>query len=252
MNSNFSEEQTRSALNEREREAEELLKDKKKTSELLDKAKKLLEKIKNIPVIGGLVDDITMTIELIGEFVSGTYRKVPVRVIVSALAAIIYLVSPIDLIPDLIPGLGFIDDAAVLTLVLGTGLSLELKKYRKCKQTIEKDAIVNNIKGQLVNETGNESLIAVFLSDDNNLKLLLSKPLLNWGLPIEVRPVILTISYSEIKNVCDKLSITVIDVIDEASCDVREKLIDGEQIKVCRESDFKEFDELFEILTEEE
>jgi uncharacterized membrane protein YkvA (DUF1232 family) len=53
---------------------------------------------------------------------------------VSALGAIIYLVSPFDLIPDFIPVFGFLEDAAVLTLVLGTGLSLELRKYREWKE----------------------------------------------------------------------------------------------------------------------
>jgi uncharacterized membrane protein YkvA (DUF1232 family) len=131
--SNISEEEARSALDDRERQAEELLKDEKKTSDLLDKAGNLLDKIKNMPVIRSFICDIATTNELIGDYVKGKYRDIPVGIIVSALAAIIYLVSPIDLIPDFIPLAGYIDDVAVLTLVLGAGLELELRKYRHWK-----------------------------------------------------------------------------------------------------------------------
>ncbi|MDR1916886.1 MAG: DUF1232 domain-containing protein [Synergistaceae bacterium] len=134
MERNISEEGARSALNDSEWKAEELLKDEKKTSDLLDKARKLLKKIKEIPVIGGFVDDITMTSELIGDYVKGKYIDIPVGIIVSALAAIIYLVSPFDLMPDFIPFAGYIDDAAVLILVLGAGLALELRKYHYWKE----------------------------------------------------------------------------------------------------------------------
>jgi uncharacterized membrane protein YkvA (DUF1232 family) len=137
MKINISEEKACSALNDRERKAKELLKDAKEMSALLGKAEKLLDKIKKVPVIGGLVGDITATIELIGDYVKGAYREIPVGIIVSALAAIIYLVSPFDLILDFIPGLGFLDDVAVLTLVLCAGLSSELSKYRQWKEDVE-------------------------------------------------------------------------------------------------------------------
>jgi uncharacterized membrane protein YkvA (DUF1232 family) len=126
---NITEEETSSALNAKKREAEKLLKDEKKTNELLRKAQGLLSKIKKLPVIGGLVDDIITTIALIGDYVNGNYREIPGGIIVSALAAMIYFVSPIDLIPDVIPIVGFLDDAAVLMLALKMGLSPELKKY---------------------------------------------------------------------------------------------------------------------------
>ena len=41
-----------------------------------------------------------------------------------AIAAVIYFVSPFDLIPDCIPVLGLIDDAAVVTHVAKANLTL--------------------------------------------------------------------------------------------------------------------------------
>ena len=46
-----------------------------------------------------------------------------------AIGALLYLVSPIDLIPDAIPVLGLTDDASVVAAAVAS-LSFELKKYR--------------------------------------------------------------------------------------------------------------------------
>lgn len=46
----------------------------------------------------------------------GKYQ-IPLRVVIILIAAVIYFVNPIDLIPDFIPGLGLTDDLAVLTWV---------------------------------------------------------------------------------------------------------------------------------------
>jgi uncharacterized membrane protein YkvA (DUF1232 family) len=147
MNANISEEQARLALSNGEREAKELLKDEKKTDDLLSKARELLAKIKEVPIIGGLVDDITTMIELIGDYVKGTYRQVPVGIIVSALAAIIYLVSPIDLMPDFIPFAGYLDDVIVFSLVLNM-VSSDLSDYRNWKEETELNKIIADARGK--------------------------------------------------------------------------------------------------------
>ena len=46
-----------------------------------------------------------------------------------AIGALLYLVSPIDLIPDVIPVLGLTDDVGVIAAAVAS-LSYELKKYR--------------------------------------------------------------------------------------------------------------------------
>jgi len=45
-------------------------------------------------------------------------RRVPLRVRTALLGLGIYLVSPFDIIPDFIPGLGRLDDAVVLLLIV--------------------------------------------------------------------------------------------------------------------------------------
>ncbi|WP_016922567.1 YkvA family protein [Prochlorothrix hollandica] len=45
-----------------------------------------------------------------------------------AIGALIYLITPLDAIPDVIPGLGLVDDAALLVSVIAT-LAVELGQY---------------------------------------------------------------------------------------------------------------------------
>lgn len=48
----------------------------------------------------------------------GDYTAAPSRALLSIVAAVAYLVDPIDLIPDEIPHLGFLDDATVLEVAM--------------------------------------------------------------------------------------------------------------------------------------
>lgn len=53
-------------------------------------------------------------LRLIRAYYRGDYRQISVANLVIIIAAIIYVLDPWDLIPDFIPGLGFVDDATVL------------------------------------------------------------------------------------------------------------------------------------------
>src|SRR4029077_12096648 len=60
-----------------------------------------------------------------GSFVPSSRASfAPANSILMIVAAVIYFVSPFDLIPDSIPVLGLVDDASVLTFVAGSNLTL--------------------------------------------------------------------------------------------------------------------------------
>ncbi|MBL7838751.1 MAG: DUF1232 domain-containing protein [Cyclobacteriaceae bacterium] len=65
---------------------------------------------------------------LAGAYASGTYREVSWKSLMIVLAAIIYFLNPIDLIPDFIPALGLTDDFSVLLWVYNT-VSNEVNKF---------------------------------------------------------------------------------------------------------------------------
>ena len=57
-------------------------------------------------------------LRLIRAYSQGSYRDVPESTLVVIIAAIIYIVNPLDVIPDALPALGFLDDATVLALAV--------------------------------------------------------------------------------------------------------------------------------------
>jgi uncharacterized membrane protein YkvA (DUF1232 family) len=57
--------------------------------------------------------------ELVAAYYCALDPATPMRVRGMLLAAIAYFILPIDLIPDMIAGLGFADDAALITAVVG-------------------------------------------------------------------------------------------------------------------------------------
>ncbi len=65
-----------------------------------------------------LRDDIAALVRMTREFASGRYRKIPHRTLIAVVAGLVYLADPLDLVPDMLPGIGLVDDAAVLGWVL--------------------------------------------------------------------------------------------------------------------------------------
>ena len=59
-----------------------------------------------------------MFISLIRAYIKGEYKDIPVGSIIAIVSALIYYVSPVDLIPDLLPVVGKLDDAGVILACL--------------------------------------------------------------------------------------------------------------------------------------
>ena len=68
--------------------------------------------------IGEIWETLQTLLRLIAAWAHGRYNVVPWRTVVFAVAGVLYFVDPLDLIPDPIPFLGYLDDAGVLALVL--------------------------------------------------------------------------------------------------------------------------------------
>ncbi len=83
-------------------------------------------------LLARLFQDLKLLIPLIKDYWKGTYRDLSVKSIVIFVVALAYIISPIDLIPDYIVGLGQIDDAVILGLSLYF-LEKDLRKYKEWK-----------------------------------------------------------------------------------------------------------------------
>jgi uncharacterized membrane protein YkvA (DUF1232 family) len=84
-------------------------------------------------MISRLWSDLPLLARLLKAWKGGSYRGLSMRTIVSLAATLLYIVSPIDLMPDFIPGIGLIDDAAVLALLLHS-IAQDLAAFRGWEQ----------------------------------------------------------------------------------------------------------------------
>ncbi|MDR9458483.1 MAG: DUF1232 domain-containing protein, partial [Salegentibacter sp.] len=64
-------------------------------------------------------------------------------VISSVGGALLYVLSPIDLIPDFLPFVGYLDDAAVFAALLKY-VRLDLQKYRDWKYDEDRSPVIND------------------------------------------------------------------------------------------------------------
>ncbi len=99
---------------------------------VLDKQKEIEEKFKDNGPLGRFVADLKILFSIIKDYISGEYRKTPWWAIAAIAAALLYVLSPIDLIPDFIPFIGLVDDAMVVGACLAM-VETELREYRDWK-----------------------------------------------------------------------------------------------------------------------
>lgn len=111
MKKQFDEQEAVVALKKGYKEAEEMLKDEDKMERFLQRLEK---KLKIIPLVGEKLADVPIMASLVRSYVKKDYTDIPIGSIIAIVSALIYFVSPIDLIPDSIPLIGYFDDAAVV------------------------------------------------------------------------------------------------------------------------------------------
>lgn len=102
---------------EAESKAQQYAKDPKKLKKLVDKATEYSKKAPKGP-FGESWAYLMAMIRLIQAYYKGTYRKIPFGSLITILIAVIYVINPLDLIPDPLPFIGQLDDAIVVGIAL--------------------------------------------------------------------------------------------------------------------------------------
>ncbi len=101
-----------------ERRAEDIARDPERAADLVGRAEKKAERVAAARRSTGYLGDLRALARLVSAWLGGRYRRVPWRTIVSAVAALLYFVNPCDVVPDVLPIIGFLDDAAVVAFVV--------------------------------------------------------------------------------------------------------------------------------------
>ena len=78
--------------------------------------------------------DLVLLTDYVSDIIHGHYHNYNKSSIILALAGLIYVVSPLDVIPDFLP-LGFLDDITIITWAI-TNIAGELSKYSQWKNSL--------------------------------------------------------------------------------------------------------------------
>lgn len=83
-----------------------------------------------LPKLRQLMEQAKVLLSLVKDYWSGRYREVPYWVISASALTLLYVLNPVDLIPDAILGLGYLDDATLVAFCIKL-IERELEKYKE-------------------------------------------------------------------------------------------------------------------------
>ena len=85
--------------------------------ETIGKEKAAERKTKTNSFLHQYWQDIKTSFALLKDWYMGNYTRIPFRMVASIAGAMLYLVSPLDVVPDWVPFGGLLDDALVLAAI---------------------------------------------------------------------------------------------------------------------------------------
>lgn len=97
---------------------------------VLKKESQILDTLRRVPILGSIIEDVQGLLKMLKAYWNGRYTQVPFYTIASIAGALLYLLTPVDAIPDFIPIIGFVDDLAVLRLCLKLA-SNDIARYKR-------------------------------------------------------------------------------------------------------------------------
>ncbi len=124
-------------------QARKMITNPEKTKNTVARALKKTGSIKEGDKKGRLVqlkEHLFLFFSMIGDFIRGRYRKLPLGTAIKILGAIIYFLFIVDVIPDFLTIIGLTDDAAVLAWVIKS-VSKDIEQYKEWKDQQTNDSI---------------------------------------------------------------------------------------------------------------
>lgn len=102
-----------------------------KLKSIFEKSKEILN-LSSSSHLSKFLDKIQIMINMIGDYINGEYKDIPWKSLASIAGALIYLILPIDILPDIFPFIGLLDDAFIIGLCIKS-FSDDLNNYTKWK-----------------------------------------------------------------------------------------------------------------------
>ena len=99
---------------------------------LLDRQQAIEDKVRNSGKLSRFSTDIRLMFSMLRDYWQGNYREVPWKSIAAIAGALVYVLNPLDLIPDLLLGFGLLDDAGVVAACMAL-VESDLLRYAAWK-----------------------------------------------------------------------------------------------------------------------
>ncbi len=100
------------------KKAGSVLRDPQRVSKLLEASRKKIDNLEMGEVeLKGIIGTIKTFIRMLRAFGTGQYQAIPWVTILMIVAALIYFITPLDLLPDFIPITGYLDDFTIILAV---------------------------------------------------------------------------------------------------------------------------------------
>jgi uncharacterized membrane protein YkvA (DUF1232 family) len=116
-----------------ESKAKEYAEDKSKAAGLLQDAMKKADDKKAGP-IGEIWEKLQLLFSILKDWLNGSYKDISKSSITMIIIGLLYFVMPVDIVPDWIISLGFLDDAAVLGFIINQ-VNQNLEEYKGWKNS---------------------------------------------------------------------------------------------------------------------
>jgi uncharacterized membrane protein YkvA (DUF1232 family) len=98
------------------KKAQEIAGEESKLRKLLKNVAEKLDRLAHHPKVQAVIEPIKIFKRMIQAHMNGSH-KVSAKSLILMVLGLVYFLSPIDVIPDFLPGLGFTDDLSVILAV---------------------------------------------------------------------------------------------------------------------------------------
>lgn len=118
--------------------SEEIVKDgaqnvtQKDIQKVISRSEEIQRKFSARGPLARFVEDGKLLMSIVKDYWAGAYRQIPYGVIASSVFTLIYVLNPFDMVPDVLPLIGQLDDVAVMGACLIL-FEQDLHKYKDWK-----------------------------------------------------------------------------------------------------------------------
>ncbi|MBI4428792.1 MAG: DUF1232 domain-containing protein [Ignavibacteriales bacterium] len=107
----------------------------KDLAEVQSKSEEIRSKFEHGGPLQRFIEDGRLFLSLIRDYTKGQYRKIPWWAIAAVAFTLLYVFNPFDIVPDVLPVIGYVDDSAVFVLCLAL-VEQQLREYKEWKTTL--------------------------------------------------------------------------------------------------------------------